>query len=80
MENVVLKCSLDKVDPCLERETLMIPDPAGGAQLLTGCLAELRRGQPLLPLMICDRGLLKKAASGVLAIFPCSRTTRTLRA
>jgi len=26
------------------------------------------------------RGLLKKAASGVLAIFPCSRTTRTLRA
>ena len=25
-------------------------------------------------------GLLKKAASGVLAIFPCSRTKRTLRA
>ncbi|GJL58903.1 MAG: hypothetical protein NPIRA03_17600 [Nitrospirales bacterium] len=25
-------------------------------------------------------GLLKKAASGVLAIFPCSRTQRTLRA
>ncbi len=25
-------------------------------------------------------GLLKKAASGVLAIFPCSRTPRTLRA
>ncbi len=24
-------------------------------------------------------GLLKKAASGVLAIFPCSRTQRTLR-
>ncbi len=29
-----------------------------------------------LPLL----GLLKKAASGVLAIFPCSRTKRTLRA
>ncbi len=27
-----------------------------------------------------SRGLLKKAASGVLAIFPCSRTQRTLRA
>ena len=26
------------------------------------------------------RGLLKKAASGVLAIFPCSRTYGTLRA
>ncbi|WNM58047.1 hypothetical protein [Candidatus Nitrospira allomarina] len=26
------------------------------------------------------KGLLKKVASGVLAIFPCSRTKRTLRA
>ena len=29
---------------------------------------------------VSNQGLLKKAASGVLAIFPCSRTTRTLRA
>ena len=29
---------------------------------------------------VSNQGLLKKAASGVLAIFPCSRTQRTLRA
>jgi hypothetical protein len=29
---------------------------------------------------ILTKGLLKKAASGVLAIFPCSRITHTLRA
>jgi hypothetical protein len=31
-------------------------------------------------MLFSGMGLLKKAASGVLAIFPCSRTKRTLRA
>ncbi|MGP0591047.1 hypothetical protein ACTRXD_00725 [Nitrospira sp. T9] len=35
-------------------------------------------GNPPTP--VFKEGLLKKATSGVLAIFPCSRTQRTLRA
>ena len=55
VEKVVLECAHDKVDPCLERQTWVMPDPADETLAFACCLDEPHRGQQLLPLVICDR-------------------------
>lgn len=55
MKKIVPEPSHDHVNPCLEGETLLMPDLAGGTQVFTCCLDEIRRGQQLLPQIICDR-------------------------